>query len=234
MNLDKNYRLSKTLYCKGKNCAKALWLHFHKPEVQDPIDSYRRRLFDYGHSVGRRATESFAGGILIETPREQGEVALQETKSALAKNPSAIFEGAFLFNEVLVRVDILENNNDGTWNLIEVKSSSNVKPNPHYDDLAIQKWVLEGSGIPIKNSYIMIPTRGFSPNGKLDSTGKFVMYALDSDIVTHTNQIAENIKTYQSKLNTQSEPVERTGERCKHPYLCEFKTYCWKQAKNKS
>ncbi len=231
--MSQTYRLSKTLYCKGKNCAKALWLHFHKPEVRDPIDSYRKRLFDYGHGVGKRATESFPHWVLIDVPREEGTLALVETKNALNKNPSAIFEGAFLHNDVLVRVDILENNNDGTWNLIEVKSSSNVKPNPHYDDVAIQKWVLEGSGIQIQKSYVMIPTRGFSPKGKLDSTGKFIMYALDSDIVSHTNQIAENIKTYQTKLNTNSEPIERTGERCKRPYLCEFKTYCWKQAKNK-
>ncbi|MES2769855.1 MAG: hypothetical protein V4596_11980 [Bdellovibrionota bacterium] len=231
--MSQTYRLSKTLYCKGKNCAKALWLHFHKPEAQDPIDSYRKRLFDYGHGVGKRATESFPNGVLIDVPREEGALALAETKKALGKNPPAIFEGAFLHNDVLVRVDILENNNDGTWNLIEVKSSSNVKPNPHYDDVAIQKWVLDGSGIQIQKSYIMIPTRGFSPKGKLDSTGKFVMYALDSDIVSHSNQIAENIKTYQAKLNTTSEPIERTGERCKRPYLCEFKTYCWKQNKNK-
>src|SRR5690606_32126297 len=140
MNLDKTYRLSKTLYCKGKNCTKALWLHFHKPDAKAPIDSYRRRLFDYGHSVGRRATESFPDGILIDIPREQGDEAVARTKKTLSENPSAIFEGAFIFNEVLVRVDILENNLDGTWNLIEVKSSSNVKPNPHYDDVAIQKW----------------------------------------------------------------------------------------------
>ena len=231
MNLDKTYRLSKTLYCKGKNCAKALWLHFHKPQVQDPIDSYRRRLFEYGHSVGRRATESFPDGILIDIPREQGNEALLHTRKILSENPPAIFEGAFIFEDVLVRVDILENNFDGTWNLIEVKSSSNVKPNPHYDYLAIQKWVLVNFGIQIKNSYIMIPTRGYSSKGKLDRTGKFTLLNLDQELEPHIEVISENIKNVQAKLNLDQEPLEKTGERCKQPYLCEFKTYCWKQRK---
>jgi len=229
MNLDKTYRLSKTLYCKGKNCAKALWLHFYKPEAQDPIDSYRRRLFEYGHSVGKRATESFPGGILIDVPREQGNEALTQTQKTLSENPPAIFEGAFIFNEVLVRVDILENNLDGTWNLIEVKSSSNVKPNPHYDDIAIQKWVLSNSGIQIKNAYIMIPTRGYSSKGKLDRSGKFVLFNLNQEIESHSNVIAENIQSMQAKLNIAEEPIEKTGDHCKEPYLCEFKSYCWKQ-----
>lgn len=229
MNLDKTYRLSKTLYCKGKNCIKALWLHFHKPDVQDPIDSYRRRLFEYGHSVGKRATESFRGGVLIDIPREQGDEALAKTQKILSENPSAIFEGAFIYEEVLVRVDILENNSDGTWNLIEVKSSSNVKPNPHYDDLAIQKWVLINSGIKIKNTFLMIPTRGYSSKGKLDSTGKFTLLILDQEIEPNLNVISENIKSAQLKLNKIEEPLEKTGEHCKQPYLCEFKTYCWKQ-----
>jgi hypothetical protein len=231
MNAEK-FRLSKTTYCKGLNCVKALWLHFHKPEAQDKIDSYKRRLFEYGHSVGRRATESYAGGVLIDVPREEGERALQETTKALAKAP-AIFEGAFFYNNVLVRVDILERNSDNTWDLIEVKSSSQVKPNPHYGDLAIQKWVLTHSGIQIKNSYIMLPTRGYSPKGTLDSSGKFVKFKLDHEIEAPTNEIEKNIQDYLSFLKASEEPIKKTGDHCKRPYTCEYKTYCWKQQRKK-
>lgn len=231
MSTEKTFRLSKTTYCKGLNCIKALWLHFHKPEVQDKIDSYKQRLFDYGHSVGKRATESYVGGVLIDIPREEGELALLKTQEALDNKVEAIFEGAFQFNNVLVRADILENNNDGTWNLIEVKSASDIKPNPHYGDLAIQKWVLVNSGISIKDSYVMIPTRGYSRKGVLDKSGKFVKFKLDSEIEKHTSEIEKNLESYQQSLNNSVEPVEKTGDRCKRPYMCEFKTYCWKQQK---
>lgn len=228
MNAEKSFRLSKTTYCKGLNCVKALWLHFHKPEAQDKIDSYKRRLFEYGHSVGQRATEGYSAGVLIDVPREEGDRALLETAKALT-NASVIFEGAFLYNNILVRADILEKNDDGTWDLIEVKSSHQIKPNPHYGDLAIQKWVLTHSGIQIKNSYIMLPTRGYSPNGTLDPSGKFVKFKLDQEIEMYINKIEKNIHNFMLQLNSSIEPVEKTGDRCKRPHVCEFKTYCWKQ-----
>ena len=209
-----------------------MWLHFHKPELAKQVSSYKQRLFDYGHGVGKRATDSFPDGILIDIPRENGDEAVRKTRDELSKNPKALFEGAFIFNDVLVRVDILENNNDGTWNLIEVKSSKNIKPNPHYYDLGIQKWVLTSAGIQIKNSYLMIPTRGYLPQAILDGSGKFIMVKLDQEISDHMNDIEENIRAQQLKLNTAIEPIEKIGDRCKRPYECEFKNYCWKQARS--
>lgn len=232
MNTSKTFRLSKTLYCKGKNCAKALWLHIHNPDVATPIDSYKRRLFDHGHNVGKRATQSYPDGILIDIPRENGEEALKKTNEILSTNPIAIFEGAFIYENVLVRVDILENNYDGTWNLIEVKSSSHVKPNAHFDDVAIQKWVLTGSGINIRDSFVMLPTRGFSPKGILDTSGKFVKFKIDEEIKKNTEVIAKNILNMQNHLNS-NEPNIQTGEHCKSPYVCEFKTHCKRQARIK-
>ena len=40
----------------------------------------------------------------------------------------SIFEGFFQYNNVLVRPDIMVNNNDGSWDFIEVKSSTQLKP----------------------------------------------------------------------------------------------------------
>lgn len=223
----KTFRLSKTLYCKGQNCIKALWLHHHRAEVKDKVSSYHQRLFDYGHGVGKRATQCFPEGILITADREHHEEALMQTKAAIAQNPSAVFEGAFLYNEVLVRVDILKNNFDGTWDLIEVKSSNGVKPNPHYDDVAIQKWVVTHSGIAIKNSVLAHPYRGYTLNNNPDILGSFRLNKIDNEIEKHVQAITDNIQNFQNYLNESSEPVEAIGERCKRPYLCEFKSYCW-------
>jgi hypothetical protein len=227
MNPAKTYRLSKTLYCKGQNCIKALWLFHHRERFKDKISSYRQRLFDFGHGVGKRATHYFPEGIMVQAPREQHEEALGETQAALSKNPTAIFEGAFIFNEVLVRVDILKNNFDGTWDLIEVKSSKSVKPNPHYDDVAIQKWVLVNSGIKIKNSILAHPYRGYTLNAGPDILGSFRLNKIDNEIEPNFLAIEQNINLFQDKLNGDTEPTEAIGDRCKNPYLCEFKSYCW-------
>lgn len=189
-----------------------------------PTSSYKQRLFNYGHSVGKRATLSWPEGIFIDISREHHETALEKTKEAFSKNPSAIFEGAFLYQEVLVRVDILKNNFDGTWDLIEVKSSK-LKPNPHYDDVAIQKWVLLKNNIQIKNAFLMTPVRGFIPGVLLDPSEQFVLQNLNQEIEPHVQKIDQNIFLFQESLNT-DEPARLRGDHCNKPYECEFKKYC--------
>lgn len=58
----------------------------------------------------------------------------------------AIFEGAFLHKDVLVRADVLERTANG-WSLIEVKSGTRVKEGVHDNDVAVQVWVLQGAGV---------------------------------------------------------------------------------------
>ena len=58
----------------------------------------------------------------------------------------AIFEGAFEYDGIRIRVDGLERLANGAWGLREVKSTARPKDN-HYDDIAIQLHVLNGSGI---------------------------------------------------------------------------------------
>ena len=46
------------------------------------------------------------------------------------------------------------NNNDGSWDFIEVKSSTQLKPE-NIRDVAIQTYVLTGSKVKIRKSYLM-------------------------------------------------------------------------------
>ena len=185
-----------------------------------------QRLFDYGHGVGKRATKGFPEGITIDAARENHEEALLKTQDALKSNAQAIFEGAFLYNEVLVRVDILKNNQDGSWDLIEVKSSR-IKPNPHYDDIAIQKWVVSGSGLNIRNAYLMTPVRGYTPGAILDPSQKFTLHKVDQEISSHIARIENQLSQFQTHLNA-NEPIQSRGNQCNDPYECEFKKYCKK------
>ena len=55
--------------------------------------------------------------------------------------------------DVLVRVDILARNKEKTHDLIEVKSSTSLKPE-HLPDIAIQRHVVAGSGVKLRRSCI--------------------------------------------------------------------------------
>jgi len=80
--------------------------------------------------------------------------AVERTRQLIA-NPAipAIFEAAFAFDNVLIRVDILERLPSG-WRLAEVKSTTRVKAE-HFDDLAIQAYVIAGCGVAVEEMQLV-------------------------------------------------------------------------------
>ncbi|MEE8608345.1 MAG: hypothetical protein V3S55_12135, partial [Nitrospiraceae bacterium] len=142
-NAPKTFRLSKSKYLSGLQCQKRIYLEIHEPELAAERDEAMQALLDRGTELGELARQRFLGGVLVEADYRHRTEALQRTQDLL-RDPTvpAIFEGAFEFDQVLVRVDILERagvTDDGTatWRLIEVKSSTKVKA-VHLDDLSVQ------------------------------------------------------------------------------------------------
>jgi hypothetical protein len=206
---------------------KAIWLYRHNKEVADQPSDFQQNIFNQGKEVGALALKLFPKGILIEADHTQGELAMQLTKEALAKNPEAIFEAAFQYKDVLIRADILKNNFDGTWDLIEVKSTNSVEPKAHHDDVAIQKWVLTNSGIKLRSANLMHLNREYSLAGELDLKKLFAIEPLDSLIVENYSEIEQFLPEIQTILNQTSTPTEAIGSKCNNPYPCEFTTHCW-------
>jgi hypothetical protein len=68
--------------------------------------------------VGKLARQLFPGGVEVRAGEPQE--AIRRTRE-LVSNPevSAIFEGAFEHDGVLVRVDVLQRRRDGKWRLVE-------------------------------------------------------------------------------------------------------------------
>lgn len=195
--------------------------------MADPPSDFQQNIFDQGTEVGKLATDYFPGGVEITEDYTQPEEALESTKKAMENGASAIFEAAFLFGEVLIRVDVLRNNNDGTWDLIEVKSTNSVEPKAHHDDVAIQKWVLLNSNVSIKSSYLMHLNREYTRKGKLNLKELFVLEKLDETIIPNLEQVPSMLKVIKENLKLDNEPQELIGSKCKNPYTCEFISYCW-------
>ncbi|MCH7727656.1 MAG: hypothetical protein IH991_14415 [Planctomycetes bacterium] len=79
------------------------------------------------------------GGMLIEEDHLHPREAIESTARALADpNIPAIYEAAFQFQDVVIRVDILAKTSPQAFEFIEVKSSTKVKPE-HKPDLGIQE-----------------------------------------------------------------------------------------------
>jgi hypothetical protein len=83
---------------------------------------------DIGGQIGRKAHLLFPGGVLVDEPPWRHTEAVARTAALMADGQvPAIFEAAFEYDNIRIRVDVLERLADGTWGLREVKSSSGPK-----------------------------------------------------------------------------------------------------------
>ena len=216
-------RLSKSKYLSGLQCEKRLWLEIHKPELAPPPPPGQQRIFDQGTKVGEMATEEFPDGVLIEADYLNIPDALKQTEEALNNSVDVIFEGCFVHENVLVRPDIILRNDQGSWNMIEVKSSTGVKEE-NIHDVAVQTWVLQGCGLEMKRVFLKhINRECVYPN----LSNLFRTQDITEQVKTVLPSIPKKLSEYKSMLN-KSEPNVLIGEHCSNPYGCQFVDYCWK------
>ena len=130
--------LTKSKYLHGVQCHKRLWNEDKYPKKKTETSISQQRIFDQSKEVGILARDSFPDGMLINAIDPL--VATEQTKRAIRRGDTCIFEASFMFNDVLVKCDILEKDAN-SWRITEVKASTSIKEE-HQDDLAIQKYVL--------------------------------------------------------------------------------------------
>ncbi len=65
---------SKSLYTKGIQCPKALWLKKYKPSVLTPPDESSQAIFDTGNIVGDFACKLFPNGKEIPYSKNYDEM----------------------------------------------------------------------------------------------------------------------------------------------------------------
>ena len=225
-------RLSKSKFLAGLQCRKRVYLEVHHPNWAAPPDPSMQAVLDMGTELGVLARSRFSGGVLIEEGYRQREAALTHTAAVLADpTVSAIFEGAFEHNGVLVRVDILERVRDDEgehlgWRLIEVKSSSRVK-DVHLADLAIQSDVLQGCGIALSAMCLMhINTDYVYESGDIDVGRLFAIEDVTDAVMGRRVNVPEQVAEMKTLLLQDEPPAVEPGPHCQSPYECPFWNHC--------
>lgn len=219
-------QITKSFYAAGVQCTKRLYLLAHHAEAATAPSEDVQLRFSQGQSVGKLAREAFEGGVLVSASGSAIQHALDTTEQMLKElKVPAIFEAAILHENLLIRVDILKNNYDGTWDLIEVKSTTELK-DEHLEDVAFQLYVLKGAGVKIKHvvlSHINNEVR--YPN--LDPL--FVNHDLTEAAENHLPAVKMKLSSLIAVLEKQEAPEQLIGRQCANPYGCEFKEKCWAQ-----
>ena len=185
-----------------------------------------------GTDLGELARQRFPGGRLVTAGYRQSQEALAQTAELLQDSTvSAIFEGAFQFNQVLVRVDVLERvgmNDLGqpTWRLVEVKSSTKVKAT-HVDDLTIQSYVLEGTrtcagGYLSHACEYAVRIRRAASRSR--SAVRYPFIDRDRAATIAGSQCAT--RGYADHAGSHVGPGITPDEHCQSPYECPFWNHC--------
>jgi Domain of unknown function(DUF2779) len=217
-------RLSKSRFQKGLQCEQALWLAVHEPESADAITETKQWIFDQGTEVGHLAHALFPGGVEVAEDHLHQDEALATTARLIAEGAAVLFEPAFFFDDVLVRVDALVKVG-GSWDLFEVKSTGSRKPE-HVTDAAVQTYVVEGCGLPIRRLHIVhLDTSYVYQGGDYDLTRLFAIEDVTADVRSFVPTIPELLESFRAMLEG-PEPNVRVGAQCRRPYPCDFTGRC--------
>lgn len=215
--------LSKSKIIAHRLCPKRLWLQVNQPDLVEFSDATEMN-FQVGNKVGEIARSLHKGGVLIEG--YDTKKALADTRQALEGEPRPVFEGAFQHDGVLIRADLLVPC-EQAYTLVEVKSSTGVKA-VHYEDTAIQTWVMKQTGMSIAKSCLGHIDTAFVYPGGGDYQG-LLNYA---DISEEVDELLDDVPDWVAaakKTLSGSEPEIEPGEQCYVPYECPFVGHCIEQ-----
>ncbi len=173
--------LTKTDYILWRECKKNIWLKIHKPEVYNTseLSEFEKQIIETGNEVEEVARKLFPKGFLVAG---RGVEAQKVTQDLIADNKAIIFQANFLRDNFNAAVDVLELNSNGSYNIYEVKSTTDVDKKTHYHDLAFQINLLEKFDLEIKKASVIHLNSEYVRHGEININQLF-----------HTEDVTEKV-----------------------------------------
>lgn len=217
--------IAKSGYLRGLQCELLLWTHYNEYESIPKPGPAQQAIFDLGHRVGALAQQLWPEGVEVPHSWELPETHGQTLQLFPERRP--IFEASFLADRRYCRVDILEPNEDGSWNLIEVKAGTKVKPiNEH--DVSFQAATLRRAGIELDEIHLMHVDREYLLHGEFDIEGFFRRERVTA-IARAGRDEADARAEHMLAVIDGPRPTVPIGTHCDKPYECPLKPMCWRE-----
>ena len=218
--------LSKTSFLKSVQCTKAFFLYKNHYVLKDPLPKEKQAVFNRGHQVGTLAQSLFPGGVDVSpTHISKFNDAVQKTKELIEQGQKIIYEAAFVFDGVLLALDILVNEND-KWFAYEVKSSLKISA-AYVMDAALQHYVISNC-LPLEDFYLVTMNSQYVLQDALDVHALFKIKSVKTDAEKNAEFIKYHIQQAKNILAKDTLPKVDIGEKCFTPYQCDFYGTCWK------
>lgn len=222
--------LSKSKYTKGRQCPKILWMQKNMPEqFDDSVLNYS--YLDLGNAVGDLAMGYFGPYVEVDFDLEDPDrfnKALAQTQELLAQKRPIICEATFGNDGHYCMVDILRRREDGSFDLVEVKSSTQMKP-VYLDDMAYQCWVVQQCGYEVKSVSLMHVNKDYVRSGPLELEKLFTVEDHTEEVFGMVPAVSNHVLKIQEIAESISEPVVSIGQHCYKPYECEFRGWCFRE-----
>ncbi len=226
--------LSKSSFASGLQCHKRLWIEKNDRGLVPATPPSRQVIFDQGHEVGEWSHKLYPNGILLSGELEFRQH-LDASQAALAQR-RPLFEPAFSILGAYARADILNPVGAGQWDLLEVKSSSNIWDDDartrisavYLQDIAFQLYVYRKAGLDIRHAYLVFLNRDYVRKGEIDPQQLFRREEVTSLVEALLPSIPSQLATLSKMLQSPTVPEVKIGSQCSEPYGCSLMAHCWK------
>lgn len=220
---------SKSKYTQGVQCPKMLWMHKNMPDQFD--DSVMdEAILETGNAVGDIAMGYFGPFVEVSFDRtdpDRYKKAVEETRRYIQGGERTICEAAFSLPGYFCMVDILRLRDDGSFDVIEVKSSTKMH-DIYYHDLAFQCWLIEECGHTVSTASLMHINNEYVREGQLDLKGLFTLEDHTPEVREMIPEISKRLEAIAKIADSESEPTVSIGVHCFTPYECGFRHWCFR------
>ena len=217
-------------------CDKYAWLDKYKPEEKSETDEFAKSLFDNGHKVSELAKEYFNVDIDVTSYKADNTLDLEEmikkTNNHIKLETKVIVEASFSYGGFFCSIDILVRNDDGSYDIYEVKSSKQdtkkdkklgcVKEK-YIIDASYQQYVLNNCGINVNKVYIVLLAEDYVRGTQFELDKYFVC----CDVTEHTeirqSMIADKLAELKVVLSNHCEPKTCFSKNCNK---CDYWHFC--------
>jgi len=219
-----NKLLTKSNYLLGLQCPKLLWVSKNDKERIPEPDISAKHNFEMGDIIGVLATKVFPDGVDLAKLDFMGNI--NKTKEAI-KNRQTIYEAGIMVDNLFSRADILLPVGEDEWDIVEVKSATQIKDiNIH--DVSFQKYTYEKAGLKIRNCILMHINNQYIKDGEIEPEELFVQADANDKIEEFSKGIKERIDDFMEIIKSKEEPKCKIGIHCSDPYGCSLMDECWK------
>ena len=210
-------QLTKTDFIQFLNCPESLWLFKNKPQEypKGEFSLFLKKLIKEGYETEEFAKKLFSNGIEIPESANPS-YSVEKLKSG----NKVLFQPSFITNKgQFARIDILEKNQDDTYSVFEIKSSTSIKKDKkhnHLKDACFQKYVMQECGYHVSKVSIIHLNKNYVKNGEIDAKQLL-------EIIDVTEKIDEIYSTVVNEINFASTFINKEIID-EHKCSCKLKT----------